>query len=189
MSALVLGRFRGVGRWFTTREPRRRGAVAWAGAAVALLLAVALVAVAGFPTGDATPAAVAPPGARVAVDEPVAGVTGVHVLLTVEAGELTAIVAYDTDKGWLGVDLEPVPAGTVAAWAATRGEGPVPSLSAVYGRAPGTLVEIEWADDETTRVMTERDGAYVAARQGRVAVNRVVVLDDGGGVVMEVTEL
>lgn len=163
-----------------------RGLVGWLGGATALVLVVGLVAVGGFPTGHPSPEDVVAPGARLAARAPV---DDVHVLLTVEAGELVALVAYEDDKGWLAVDLEPVPAGTAAAWAATGGDGPVPALSTVYGRAPGAAVRVEWADGEASLVRTARDGAYVVARDGRFEVDRVEVLDDDGELVLEVTEL
>jgi hypothetical protein len=65
----------------------------------------------------------------------------------------------------------------------------VPALSAVYGRAPGAHVVVHWSDGERSRIATERDGAYVVARAGVHTVERAVILDDTGGVVLEVTEL
>lgn len=163
----------------------RRRIVVWAGAVAGLLLVVALVAVAGFPAGEPSPADLVASDARLAARAPI---EDVHVLLTVSGGELVTIVAYEDDKGWLGVDLEPVARETPAAWAATSGEGPVPALSTVYGIAPGERVRVDWSDGETTRIDTERDGAYVVARPERVEVDRVVVRD-GGETVLEVTEL
>lgn len=181
MTTLVLDRLRAL-----RRPAWSRPAIGWAAAVLVLTVTVALVGIADFPTGERSPQGLVPSGARLAAR---AAVDDVHVLLTVEAGALVAIVAYEGEKGWLGVDLEPVPAGTAAAWAATTGRGPVPALSTVYGRAPGAAVRVAWADGRASRVETERDGSYVVARAGRLVVEKVVVLGDGGETVLEVTEL
>ena len=166
--------------------PVPRRALAWVGGVIVILLAVGLTAVASFPTGAATPADLVGRSGRLAAS---AAVGDVEVLLSVDGGELVAIVAYPSAKDWLGVDLEAVPGGTAAAWAATSGGGSVPALSAVYGRAPGAHVVVHWSDGERSRIATERDGAYVVARAGVHTVERAVILDDTGGVVLEVTEL
>lgn len=172
-------------RFGRAAPPLSRRLLGWVAAGVALVLVVGLVALAGFPTGEPTPEDVVPPSARLAARTEVAGV---HVLMAVDSGDLVGMVAYDGDKGWLSVDLDPVGGSTPAAWASTAGNGPVPALSAVYGRAPGDRVSIEWTDGAVDTVATERDGAYVVAREGQVEVARVVVTD-GDGVVLEVTEL
>lgn len=165
--------------------PLSRRFLGWLAAAMAVILVVGLVALAGFPTGEPTPGGVVPPSGRLAAQTRVADV---HVLVAVDSGDLVGMVAYDGDKGWLSVDLDPVDGSTPAAWASTAGNGPVPALSAVYGRAPGGRVTVEWADGAVHTVTTARDGAYVVAREGQVEVDRVVVAD-GGEVVLEVTEL
>lgn len=164
---------------------RSRRFLGWVAAGAAVILAVGLVALAGFPTGEPTPQDVVPPSGRLAAQ---AQVGGVHVLVAVDSGELVGMVAYDGDKGWLSVDLDPVDGSTPAAWVSTAGNGPVPALSAVYGRTPGDRVRIEWADGAVDTVATERDGAYVVGREGQTEVDRVVVTD-GDEVVLEVTEL
>lgn len=180
MTMLALSRF-GLRRDFAPT----RSEVTGLAAVVVLLLVVALVAFAGFPTGERSPAALVSDGARLATR---ADVADVEVLVTVKAGELVAVVAYEGEKGWLGIDLEPVPAGTAAAWAATDGDGPVPALSMVYGRATGDRVSVAWADGRSSAVTPERDGSYVAAREGRQSVEKVIVFD-GEQVVLEVTDL
>lgn len=185
MTALVMRRVRSM------RAPdASRRVIGWAAAVLSLLVVVALVAVAGFPTGERSPAALVPPGGRLAAQ---AAIDDVRVLLTVQEGELVGIVAYQGEKGWLGIDLEPVAGSTPAAWAATDGaddtNAPVPAMSTVYGRADGAEVEVEWSDGRTDRAATARDGAYAVARRGRVGVDKVVVLDGDGGTLLEVTEL
>lgn len=181
MTALVFDRM----RIFETGDVARR-LTPWMASVSAVLLVVALVAVAGFPTGQASADRLVRKGARLAAQ---AEVEGVKVLMTVDSGKLAAMVAYQGDKGWLGVDLEPVPADTVAAWAATDGDGPVPALSAVYGRASGVQVQVLWADGAIDVVATARDGSYVMARPGRVGVDRLVVVDDAGRLVLKIDDL
>jgi len=181
MTALVLDRMRS----FETGDVARR-LVPWAGGAVALLLVVALVAVAGFPTGASSPERLVPAGARLAAE---AQVDGARVLMTVEGGELAAIVAYKADKGWLGVDLEAVPADTVAAWAATDGGDAVSALSAVYGRVAGVQVQVRWDDGTISFAETARDGSYVVARRGRLGVDRLVAIDRANRPVLQVDDL
>ncbi|MBI2169687.1 MAG: hypothetical protein HYU28_09360 [Actinobacteria bacterium] len=191
MTALVLDRVRA----FRLKVPAARLRL-WIAAAISLIVVVALVGIAGLPTGTRSPEGLVPGSARLAAQ---ARVDDVEVLLTVEAGKLIAIVAYEGEKGWLGVDLDPVKSGTVAAWAATRGEGEVPALSTVYGRAPlsrsegaarapGAHLLVRWSDGEVSHVEPERDGSYVVARPGRVEVDTVVVTERGETVI-EVTEL
>ena len=166
-------------------SPSRR-AVGWVSAVLALLVVVALVGVADLPTGERSAEAVVPHGARLAARAPL---DDVHVFLTVDRGDLVTIVAYEGEKGWLGVDLEPVPGRTPVAWAATEGGGDIPALSVVYGRVDGESVRVEWADATVSKVEAERDGAYVVARRGKIVVEKVVVLDATGRAVLEVTEL
>lgn len=184
MTALVVRRVRSLHAPAASRR-----VIGWAAAVLSLLIVVALVAVAGFPTGERSPAALVPPAGRLAAQT---AIDDVRVLLTVQEGELVGIVAYKGEKGWLGIDLEPVAGSTPAAWAATDGadgDAPVPAMSMVYGRADGANVEVEWSDGRTDRAATARDGAYVVARRGRVSVENVIVLDDDGGTLLEVTEL
>jgi hypothetical protein len=167
-----------------TSPARRR--VAWAGALVALVLVVGLAAVASFPTGSPSPEGVVPSGGRVAAT---GRVGSARVLLAVESGDLVLRVAYKGEKGWHGVAAEPVDGDSPAAWSSTDGEGKVPALSSVYGRPRGARVRVLWSDGKRDEVDLALDGAYLIARAGRVAVDRVVVLDADGATVLEVTEL
>lgn len=164
----------------------RPSVVRWVSAVTALLLAVGLAAVAGFPTGDPSAEAVVPSGARLAAR---AAVADVHVLLTVDAGDLVVRIAFEGEKGWHGVAADPVPGRTAAAWTATAGNGSVPALSAAYGRVEADRVVVHWTDGTRASAVPARDGAYVVARPGRVLVDRVVALDAAGMPVLEVTDL
>ena len=159
------------------RLPRGLAAVA------ALLLIVALVGLASLPTGYPSAAAAVPDGQRVAARAPV-GEARLMVLST--SRRLSLLVAYRGDKGWQRVVVDPVPAATVAAWAATRGSEDVPALSAVFGRAPGVKVRVRWADGTVAEVTPAGDGTYLATRPGRVRSASVDVLGEDGAVLTEV---
>jgi len=145
-------------------------------AAVVALIAVSLVAVASLPTGAGDAAGVAPAAARVAAEVELDDAT---VLLLSEGGRLRVQVAYRGPKGWLGALLPPAPDGAVAAWAGTPGEGPVPSLSAVYGTALGDAVRVRWPDGWVDEVDTAIDGTWLVARVGTLRADKVEVLRDG----------
>jgi hypothetical protein len=149
-------------------------------AAAATQLVAALVGLAGLPTGAATAAATVPEGGRVAASVPVAGV---RVMVLSTSGRLSLLVAYSGEKGWHGIEVDPAPAGSVAAWAATVGSREVPALSAVYGRAQGGRVRVDWADGRVAETDTAADGTYLVARPGRVRSAHVSVLGEDGVVV------
>ena len=146
------------------------------GVAVVAIVA-ALVVFASLPTGAATRDAVVPADARVAAT---GAVGGARVLLLSQRGRLRLLVAYHRAKGWFGVPVAPAPQGSPVAWAATRGSGVVPSLSAVYGRVDGVQLRVRWADRREAQVAPASDGAYLVVRRGRVRVADVsVVAADG----------
>jgi hypothetical protein len=101
-------------------------------------------------------------------------------------GALSAHVAYESAKGWLDLGLPSAPTGAVAAWAGTGGRGPIPALSAVYGRAPGSTVEVLWTDGTETSVRTQSDGVYLTARSGQVRAAHVKVLAEDGTTTLEI---
>lgn len=153
------------------------------GAATALLLVVSLVGLASLPTGYATVRATVPDGRRVAAQAPV---DGAQVMVLSTSSRLELLVVYRGEKGWQRVRLDPVPAATVAAWAATSGSEDVPALSVVFGRAVGGRVEVRWADGRVVEVAPERDGTYLMARAGRVRSAHVGVLGEDGAVITAV---
>lgn len=168
--------------------PARRRAFAAVGAASALLLAVGLAALASVPTGAARVSGVLPGDARVAVQERIGAV---QVLVASRPAGLVLVVAHHEAKGWFGTEAARVPARTPAAWAQTPGAGPVPALSAVYGRAAAgvRLVRVQWSDGAVTERAPASDGTYLAARPGRTGAGVVRFLDASGAVVSEVTGL
>ena len=153
-------------------------------AAVAgLLLVAALVGLASVPTGADTPQGTVPDGRRIAAST---GVGDVRVMVLSTASRLNLLVAYRGEKGWHGVAVDPAPPGALAAWAATRGGGDVPALSAVYGRATGAQIRVRWADGRTVVTKPASDGTYLAARPGMVRSSQVTVLGDDGAVLGQV---
>lgn len=153
------------------------------GGAALSVLVIALVWLASLPTGADSPARTVIEGSRLAASVEVADV---EVLIVSKRGALSVQVAYPTSKGWLGAPLPAAPSNAVAAWAATSGDGAIPALAVVYGRAPGASVEIEWADGRRTTVPTASDGVYVAARGRYVRWARVRVVDAAGASVVEI---
>ena len=151
---------------------------------VGLLLVVALVGLASVPTGADTAQATVPQGRRMAA---VAPVGPVRVMVLSSGARLNLLVAYRGEKGWHSVSVDPAPPGAVAAWAATAGGGAVPALAAVYGRAAGARVRVEWADGRTATTTTASDGTYLVARPGLTRSKRVTVLGEDGAVITEVT--
>lgn len=151
--------------------------------AVGVVLAAALVGLAALPTGAPHAEAVVPPDSRVAGT---AVVDGARVLLVSKAGRLRVVIAYRGDKGWFGARATAPPAHTAVAWTATRGAGPVPALSAVYGRVTGATVQVQWADGRASRAVTATDGTFVTARAGRVRARAVLVRGANGDVVERV---
>jgi hypothetical protein len=151
--------------------------------AAGVLLVVALIGLASLPTGAATANGTVPDGRRVAA---AATVSDVRVMLLSSSRRLGLLVAYEGEKGWHGVEVDPAPRGAVAAWAATTGAGDVPALSAVYGQADGVKVRVRWSDGRTNEVTTESDGTYLIVRPGRVRSDHVTILGEDGAVVTEV---
>lgn len=152
------------------------------GAALSVLL-IALVWLASLPTGADAPARTVGEGARLAAS---AEVADVEVLIVSKRGALSVQVAYRSPKGWLGAPLPAAPSNAVAAWAGTNGDGPIPPLAVVYGRAPGSSVEVEWADGRRTMVRATSDGVYVAARDRYVESVRVHFFDAAGTSVLTI---
>lgn len=162
---------------------RRPGLVA---GLVATLVALALIAIGVQPTGVDEAADTVPDNGRLASMVPV---NDDRVLLVSRGGALEVHVAYQGPKGWLSVQLPAAPANSVAAWAASPGEGPLEPLAAVYGRAVGTSAIVTWDDGRVDEVELASDGVYLVAREGRIAPSRVEVVDDEGESMFEVTEL
>jgi hypothetical protein len=152
-------------------------------AAAATLLVAALIGLASVPTGADTPQGTVPDGRRVAASTRVGDV---RVMVLSGRSRLNLLVAYRGEKGWHGVAVDPAPSGALAAWAATRGGGDVPALSAVYGRATGAEVRVTWADGHTAVTKTASDGTYLIARPGLVRSSQVTVVGDDGAVLSEV---
>ncbi len=133
-------------------------------AAVGLLLLGDVVALAALPSGARKLEGVLPEGNRVVLTRTLSGVR----VIVVERGEnLRLVVAYKQRGRWRSVHVDPAPAGSNAAWAATRGAGPVPAFSAVYGRAPGDKIVVRWQDKEVTETVPV-NGVYLAVRRGHV---------------------
>jgi hypothetical protein len=124
-----------------------------------------------------------PDGRRVAAST---HVDDVRVMVLSTRSRLNILVAYRGEKGWHAVAVDPAPPGALAAWAATRGGGDVPALSAVYGRATGAQVRVAWADGRTAVTKTASDGTYLVARPGLVRSSHVTVVGDDGAVLSEV---
>ena len=157
--------------------PRTTRALA---AAIGVVLAAALVGLASLPTGAARADAVAPSSSRVAGSVPLGGT---RVLLLSDAGRLRIVVAYRDDKGWFSVRGTPPPRDAAVAWTATRGGGPVPPLSAVYGRVEGATVEVRWADGRVSRTTPATGGTFVVARRGHVRSGVLLVRAPNGDVI------
>jgi hypothetical protein len=153
------------------------------GVTIAALLLAGLIVVAGTPTGAAGVRGVVPEDGRLIADRPLGGV---HVLLVSRNGPLQVIVAYRGEKGWLGLHVPEARAGAQVAWTATDGRGPVPALSALYGRVNGTGVIARWSDGATERIALGADGAFLAVRRGAVRPSSLSVLGPGGTVIREV---
>jgi hypothetical protein len=140
------------------------------GAVVALLIgdAIALVAI---PSGAKHFADVLPKGTHTLVTQHIGGA---RVVLVERNTALVLVVAYEQRSRWHSVTVDPAPTKSNAAWAPTKGSGPVPAFSAVYGRAPGAKVEVHWHDGQVTTVPTT-GGVYLTLRRGQVKPDQVVV--------------
>jgi hypothetical protein len=124
-----------------------------------------------LPEGSRRLVGVVPDGHRVLVTR---SVGNVRILLTKDAKKLSLVVAYRKHDRWKTVKVEPAPAASNAAWAATRGFKHVPAFSAVYGSNEGPTVIVRWADGTTNDVPTVQ-GAYLAVRRGLVRPEGVVL--------------
>jgi hypothetical protein len=156
--------------------PRRRRVLGMVAAALAVAAIVGLVV---LPTGASSANAVLPPGNRV---EATADVRGARVMVLSRAGRFRLFVAYERNGGWHGIEIEPPPADSAMAWAATRGGSGVPPLSAVYGRATAARVRVEWADGSKTDAAVT-GGTWLVTRPGHVRSKLVTVLAADGTVV------
>lgn len=152
------------------------------GAAIALVLLAALLALGAQPTGSATPEATVASDARVAVRRDVGPVV---VMLTVARGDLTLVVAYHESKGWFAAPVDPVPRSVETTWTSTRGGDGIPPLSAAYGRAAPGKVRVAWADNASETVTVGTDGLWLAARTGQVELAAVQRLAPDGTVMSE----
>lgn len=149
-----------------------------------LLLVAALVALAVVEPGEDSVDAVVPDGARVVgrqrVDE-------ANVLLVKEGDRLQVVVAHKERGGWFATEVDPAPSSASAAWVATRGDGPVPALSAVYGRSVGTRVTVQWADGGSSEATAASGDPFLIVRPGHQRSQKVTMLGPDGAVVAEVS--
>lgn len=152
--------------------------------ACALLLVVAIFALVVAETGEDSIDAVVPAGARVVARRPV--VDGATVLLVSRRDRLQIVVAHKERGGWFATEVDPAPAGASASWVATRGDGPVPALSAVYGRSVGTDVAVEWADGRNDTTQAAAGEPFLVVREGHRRSARVTMKGADGAVVAEV---
>jgi hypothetical protein len=156
--------------------PRRERVL---GFTVAALLVAAVVGLLVLPTGASSAAAVGPAEERV---EATATVRGARVMVLSRRGRIHLFVAYERNGGWHGVEVQAPPADSAVAWAATRGGSGVPPLSAVYGRATASRVQVQWADDSKTDAAVA-NGTWLVTRPGHVRSKSVTVLAADGTVV------
>ena len=132
--------------------------------AVGVLLIGDAIGLAAMPSGSRHLSGVLPKTDKVAITY---SLRDVRVVVLDARGNLRLIVAYKQRDRWHSVHVDPAPATSNAAWAATQGAGPVPAFSAVYGRAPGAKVIVRWVDGQATDV-TPTNGVYLAVRRGHV---------------------
>jgi hypothetical protein len=133
---------------------------------IGLLVGAALIGAASLPAGTPTLAAAVDTAdrltAQVAVDD-------VEVLVVSRGARLAALVAWNSPKGWLTVELDETDPDPVAAWTSTVGGSDIPPLTAAYGRGvpAGGKVEVRWGDGSTSVVSVASDGTWLAARAGQ----------------------
>ena len=132
--------------------------------AVAALFVGNAIALAALPSGERKLAGVLPDDAKVTLTR---SLGSVRIVVLERGDDLRLLVAYRDRRRWHSVRVDPAPAGSSAAWAATEGAGPVPAFSAVYGRATGETVIVRWKDGRATTVAPV-DGVYLAVRRGHV---------------------
>ena len=159
--------------------PRRTRVI---GMVVAALMVAAIVGLFVLPTGASSAAAVVPAGERVVV---ATTVRGARVMVLARRERIHLFVAYERSGGWHGVEVQAPPADSAVAWAATRGGSGVPPLSAVYGRASASRVQVQWADDSKTEAAVT-NGTWLVTRPGHVRSKSVTVLAADGTVVSTV---
>ena len=153
-------------------------------AASAVLLLVALVALAVVEPGEDSVDAVVPDGARIVGRQ---RIDDANVLLVREGDRLQVVVAHQERGGWFATEVDPAPSTASAAWVATRGDGPVPALSAVYGRSVGTRVTVQWADGGSGEANAASGEPFLIVRAGHQRSQKVTMLGPDGSVVAEVT--
>jgi hypothetical protein len=137
--------------------------------AVGVLLAGDLVGLVALPSGARHLSGVIPEGNRVIVSR---SLGTVRVLVLEHGKDLRLLVAYKEHRRWHSVKVDPAPATSNAAWAATKGAGPVPAFSAVYGRTDVARVVVRWSDGKTSDVVPVK-GAYLAVRRGHITPDGV----------------
>lgn len=152
--------------------------------ACAVLLVIALVALAVVDPGEDSVDAVIPDGARIVQRQQI---DDANVLLVREGDRLQVVVAHKERGGWFATEVDPAPSTASAAWVATRGDGPVPALSAVYGRSVGTKVTVQWADGRTGEASAAAGDPFLIARPGHQRSRKVTMLGPDGAVVAEVS--
>jgi hypothetical protein len=155
------------------------------GALVAVLLVAGVVGLITTPSGASSPAGTVGGSARITAR---ASVGAARLLLVTEGGRLQLVVAHRRHGDWFGVQVDRPPADSAAAWAATRGGGGVPPLSAVYGRAQqaGAAVRVTWTDGRGSDVVPAKDGSWLVAREGHVRSRQVTVTDAAGAVLSDI---
>ena len=152
------------------------------GMAAAALVVAAIVGLIALPTGASSAAAVVPADERVVA---AATVRGARVMVLARRERVHLFVAYERNGGWHGVEVQAPPADSAVAWAATRGGSGVPPLSAVYGRATASRVQVQWADGSKTDAAV-KSGTWLVTRPGHVRSKSVTVLAADGTVVSTV---
>lgn len=152
--------------------------------ACAVLLIVALVALAVVEPGGDSVDAVVPDGARIVRRQ---RIDDANVLLVSEGDRLQVVVAHKERGGWFATEVDPAPPTASAAWVATRGDGPVPALSVVYGRSVGTRVTVQWADGASGAANAATGDPFLIVRPGHQRSQKVTMLGPDGSIVAEVT--
>ena len=152
--------------------------------ATGLLLVIALVALTVLEPGEDSVDAVVPDGARIVQRQ---RIDDANVLLVREGDRLQVVVAHKERGGWFATEVDPAPSTASAAWVATRGDGPVPALSAVYGRSVGTRVTVQWADGGSGEATSASGDPFLIVRAGHQRSQKVTMLGPDGAVVAEVT--
>ena len=149
-----------------------------------VLLVVALIGLAVIEPGEDSVEAVVPDGAHIVQRQ---RVDDANVLLVREGDRLQVVVAHKERGGWFATAVDPAPSTASAAWVATRGDGPVPALSAVYGRSVGTRVTVQWADGGNGEVTAATGDPFLIVRAGHQRSQKVTMLGPDGSVVAEVS--